>query len=364
MLLPIAITLQGCGGSSSNTTLTGAFKNTEGVTYESGNEKGLTNAKGEFTYEEGEKVTFSIGGVTIGTVAGKEAITPLDLVSDASSATTKVKNIVRFLMLLDADAIPNNGIKISISPDITKDWSAVDFNASSFEDELVSIIAAVGNQLPTADVAKAHLEATLRCVYAGAYAGKFMGSNDDNGNFGFLVHASDGNIEGDAYNMPKSAFTTLNGLTPISYNSTVAFISGDLDTGDRFKGNFTSTNKVTGTWDLNSSNGDFLGTRLGGAADALYRFTAKYRGVDRGLFTFDVKADNSVEGIAYSVRETIDMFTFSGTVSGNDLSVTSSDGKTKITGTLDKETGALQGDWDNESENLAGTFTGSGCKLN
>ena len=37
---------------------------------------GMTNADGEFLYEEGEAVTFSIGDITLGTAQGQDVITP------------------------------------------------------------------------------------------------------------------------------------------------------------------------------------------------------------------------------------------------------------------------------------------------
>ena len=51
-------------------------------------------------------VTFSVGGVALGTVAAEEVITPVDLVPDGTTDTPAVQNIVRFLMMLDDDGDP------------------------------------------------------------------------------------------------------------------------------------------------------------------------------------------------------------------------------------------------------------------
>jgi hypothetical protein len=51
----------------------------EGLSYATPTLSGMTNAAGEFLYEEGEEVTFSIGDITLGTALAQEVITPFDL---------------------------------------------------------------------------------------------------------------------------------------------------------------------------------------------------------------------------------------------------------------------------------------------
>jgi hypothetical protein len=55
--------------------LTGTFKSidgsVEGIEYRSGNQFGRTNDKGEFSYEEGKKIKFSIYQLELGTTQGK-----------------------------------------------------------------------------------------------------------------------------------------------------------------------------------------------------------------------------------------------------------------------------------------------------
>lgn len=76
---------------------------TQGVNYASGALSGVTGSNGEFQYEAGKTVQFSIGEVALGeAVAGKPEITPQDLVADGAPDTPAVINITRLLVSLDA----------------------------------------------------------------------------------------------------------------------------------------------------------------------------------------------------------------------------------------------------------------------
>ena len=69
---------------------------------------------GRFTFVPGETVTFSIGGIIIGATKVKPVITPVDLVTGALDENDPaVTNITRFLITLDEDNNPDNGITIS-----------------------------------------------------------------------------------------------------------------------------------------------------------------------------------------------------------------------------------------------------------
>ena len=76
----------------------------EGVNYESGSLAGITGRNGEFQYEVGNSIRFFIGDINLGwVVKGKSLITPLDLVTDGTTATPAVINIARLLQSLDSD---------------------------------------------------------------------------------------------------------------------------------------------------------------------------------------------------------------------------------------------------------------------
>lgn len=86
---------------------------TEGISYRSDSYDGLeTDSEGRFIYEEGDTISFSVGGVFLGTSKAKPIITPVDLVENGSLGDERVKNITRFLQTLDQDGNPDNGIVI------------------------------------------------------------------------------------------------------------------------------------------------------------------------------------------------------------------------------------------------------------
>ncbi|MBV1915158.1 MAG: hypothetical protein KUG72_07210 [Pseudomonadales bacterium] len=357
------------GGSSSTSTSSGQFKdsNTAGISYTSGGQSGVTDADGGFAYETGGSVTFSVGGVTIGSTDGKSIVTPVDLVSGGSSSSAQVQNIVRFLMMLDDDGDPTDGINIASSVQAAAEtWSQVDFTAVDLSSELTSIISDAASAdggthvLPSASAAKDHLESTLLCSYAGAYEGGFSGG--DNGNFGILVDASTGHVSGTAYSIPDDTYIGLTGTIPISYDQQVTFITGNTTTGSTFTGEFSSVNAVSGTWSDTVFFGNFSGSRIGGTANAIYRFTGSFSGDDFGLLSFDVDSANNINGVIYSIADDL-TFTLSGTVTGTTLVATTSTG-TAVAGTLDVSTGALSGTWNDSAGGYSGVFLGSGCKLN
>ncbi len=280
--LSVAACGGGSGGSSGATTATGQFKdnNTSGLTYISGAQSGVTATDGSFTYEVGQPVTFKIGNVTVGSIStGKATVTPLDLATAGNSTSANVRNRVRFLMMLDSDGNPANGITISPAVQAAAtSWSQPTFDTGDIASDaaIPAITSAVQSAytgitvaLPSTAAATSHVESTLRCIYAGAYKGTFSGG--DSGQFGVLVDATNGNVSGVAVSSsaPGSPML-LTGTTPISYDQNAAFTSGNTSTGATFSGKYTSTNGVSGTWANTStlSQGNFTGTRIGGASNA------------------------------------------------------------------------------------------------
>ncbi|MDM8518089.1 serine hydrolase domain-containing protein [Desulfobacterales bacterium HSG16] len=85
----------------------------QGLEYESGDQFGITDEHGTFSYEVGKKVTFRIGNIVLGTAPANPEMTPLDLVTGADTyKNTTVTNMARFLQSLDEDKNPDNGITI------------------------------------------------------------------------------------------------------------------------------------------------------------------------------------------------------------------------------------------------------------
>lgn len=102
------------GGNSPVVMLTGQFIDAPvaGVTVldSAGAVLGQTDAEGFFAYPQGGDVNLRIGGIDLGTAAGADVVLPLDLQGgDARGAG----NLSRFLLTLDADGDPANGLQIS-----------------------------------------------------------------------------------------------------------------------------------------------------------------------------------------------------------------------------------------------------------
>lgn len=380
----LVVLLTACGGggdggssSSAPTTATGYFKdsNTQGVRYVSGGQSGVTGANGSFTYEVGNPVTFSVGGVTLGSVTvGRSVVTPVDLVANGATTSQSVQNLTRFLMMLDADANPANGIQISPAVQAAAaSWSTVNFDQTegSFTTAVNSIVTAANtadgpgtHTLPTAAAAQTHVEGTLRCARSGGFKGTYGGG--DSGKSGVIIDATTGMATGVGYSNTLNNNFTIAGTSAVSLNQNAAFVSGVASTGATYSGRMTSPDTITGTWINGALSGTFSNSRIGGALDAKYRFTGQFQNgggmpVAYGLYTFDINGSNQVTGFAYDVSNDTSV-ALTGTVSGATLSGTTSSG-VSFTATINLAAGTISSaTWTGGGS--SGSFTASGCQLN
>jgi len=147
-----------------------------GLTYKTPTLEGVTKADGMFRYKSGEAVTFSVGGLVLGSTQGKKVITPLDLFADAKDASDqRVVNVCVFLQSLDQDGNPENGIVITkeVADVVAKLGAQTDFNKHvrrfSFDPAFRSVMAELNEKdafaAPRAvrppGAAQKHLEVTL-----------------------------------------------------------------------------------------------------------------------------------------------------------------------------------------------------------
>lgn len=374
----------GCGGGGDETPsdqqptsriMEGQFKdsNAEGVSYVSGGQGGVTDSQGRFTYEVGEPVMFSVGGVTLGETEGKSVVTPVDLIERGRSSSKPVVNTARLLQGLDQDADTSNGITISQGVQMRAQNWTLDINSNDFDQQLESIRPDLEEEygsfsgFPDEITARDHLESTLRCSYSGGYIGTYRGT--DQGNFGVLVKARNGNVSGIAYSTQSRDYIELTGTRSISYDQNAAFASGDTNQGTEFEGQFTSVDRLRGQWGhpLDPSiGGSFSGERIGGDQYAVYRSTGTWRthSLDQyGVFTIDINDSGRITGFAYNIGEDR-RADLNGSLSGTSiLAVVSDENETRVTGTLDRQTGVLRGRFD-DSAGFSGTFEGDGCRLN
>lgn len=152
-LLPLALALAACGGGGSNEPAKPAVNGTfvdgavEGADYVAGTSaKAVTGAKGEFTCKEGDNVSFSVGGIALGSAACASIITPLQLAGVSDVKDAKVVNRLLALQLLDEDSDPSNGIKITSDVKAALAGKTADFGAAAadFNKAMAANLVAAG----------------------------------------------------------------------------------------------------------------------------------------------------------------------------------------------------------------------------
>jgi hypothetical protein len=366
--------------------------NVSGLDYESGELSGVTSVVagqtpgGQFQFEIGRPVTFSIGGVTLGSASlGSSFLTPIDLVGNGNTGRADVQNIARFLMMLDNNGNPDDGIAISEAVRaVAQNWQPLNFGSPTFDADLIPIISDVASvddrvpALPGALTAKNHLDATLRCSYSGAFGGTFADSTAAIGNFAFSVDSRNGILSGFVRrtNVEVPAVDPLNGITALRFdgqNISAVSVSGRTQSsGDVFTFQFTTINQIDGNWQNSntSTQGTFTGARVNDTQLPLYRFTGRFDGDDSGVFSFGV-ADagfTNISGEMYTavgVRTTISA-RVNGLTAVRSLIMNGGDVKA-FTGEINLDTMTISGTWeqpiDRETTNI-GTFSGTGCRLN
>jgi len=170
--IAVAVTLVvGCGGSSGTPTattspLTGFFIDSpvQGLTYTTATQSGTTSADGGFKYLAGETVTLKLYGLTISSPLGYTYLTPFDL-SDSSVDPNYSINLIRFLLAVDEDSNPSNGIKLpafSGTLDVNFNKSIRDFEADS-DGKINSFLSANANgrSLASVQTAVSHFNSSL-----------------------------------------------------------------------------------------------------------------------------------------------------------------------------------------------------------
>lgn len=143
-----------------------------GVFYQTETQSGLTNDNGQYNYEAGETVTFSIGDTRLGTVVAGPVITPLTLAGATDVTDQQVTNIVRLLMTLDVDGNPDNGITITENTRDAANGVTIDFNVPTMDftndPEVTALIAGAETSrtaLVDSGVAQLHLANTLASTW-------------------------------------------------------------------------------------------------------------------------------------------------------------------------------------------------------
>ena len=144
----------------------------EGLEYQTQTLSGLTNEKGEFQYHAGETVTFSIGGLVLGSVLGSSMITPAHLAVEVGGNIRMLKkyavtSLARFLQSLDKGGDIEERIAITEETrNIMKKYIyKIDFEQTEEEftndANVQALFAELGVKLRTGAQARNHLRRTL-----------------------------------------------------------------------------------------------------------------------------------------------------------------------------------------------------------
>ncbi len=175
----------GTGGDGNSVTSQGIFVDgpVEGLEYKTATLSGVTDVNGTFNYRKerlevgpetimiGEMITFSVGDIVLGHGIAKEKVTPVDLVDVAveeldPEQNPRVTNISRFLMSLDIDGDPDNGISISREIRDACRTRSIDFNLSvaDFETdpEVVSLFVTLNGLGVFSDIGERKLYPVLQ----------------------------------------------------------------------------------------------------------------------------------------------------------------------------------------------------------
>lgn len=179
-----SFTLAACGGSSGGgsapssnqidnstvpPTLTGQFVDSpvQGLNYQTASQSGTTNSDGEFSYQDNEMITFSIGGITFPEISAQSMITPMNVFSSTDIEAIEVVNMLRLLQSLDIDGQPDNGIEISQATHDLAASMALDFSDTNFANQVDMLIMdsnVVNTYLISADQALYHFRETLGLI--------------------------------------------------------------------------------------------------------------------------------------------------------------------------------------------------------
>jgi hypothetical protein len=176
--LALALTLAACGGGDNaqdpaKAQISGVFLDgaVEGLDYAVGTgAKTSTGPKGEFACTQGDTVSFSLGGLNLGSASCAATITPLQLAGATETRDAKVVNRLMALQLLDDDNDPSNGIKLAADVKTAMAGKSADFGASAadFNKAFTTTLAAAGAKFAARSVdddrralVREHFEDTL-----------------------------------------------------------------------------------------------------------------------------------------------------------------------------------------------------------
>ncbi|SDJ82252.1 hypothetical protein SAMN04488540_11413 [Ferrimonas sediminum] len=179
-LVAAMVALAGCGSDSDSSPTpvepelyTGVFLDSPvaGLSFATDTQQGVTNAAGEFVYQEGEQVNFSLGATEFPVVDAAAEVTPLTLFATEDATTPEVVNTLRLLQSLDSDGNPENGITITAEVAQAMPSVTLDEGTETFETQMTSALDAVGMEaedLVSSEEALDHFDETVNPGFTAA----------------------------------------------------------------------------------------------------------------------------------------------------------------------------------------------------
>jgi hypothetical protein len=258
------------GGQKGNSPIAAQFVDSyvQGLQYKTATQNGTTNANGTFYYLSGETVSFYVGDILIGSmlVNGKEIITPFDLVPGAKNIDDPViGNILRFLITLDDNSNPDDGINILPDVSALAMGLSLDFTMTTgFDAAASTILSTITGGAKTAlvdySVVQTHFTNTLVAYLEGDYSGTYTGSGD-NGSWTIAIDAL-GNITGTSTSSTTIEIINLTGTLNDNASFTLSGTSGAVTI--TYEGQFDYFGAVSGTWSDTINSGVFSNSNTGG----------------------------------------------------------------------------------------------------
>ncbi len=335
-------------------SIAGVFKdaNVQGLSYTSGGESGITDGNGSFDCETSTSVAFSIGAIQLGSTDCATLVMPQHLAGSGSLTDAEALNLTRFLLMLDMDGDPVNGIRISEAvQEVAETWPQPDFTTGDLDAELAGIISdsfsvdQTMHDLPDAAEALMHVQATAACAYSGAFRGSMSG--DLSGAFALVIGfpgLSNTPFRPDsagwvAFDSEEEFFAGGGGSNSVTYAARPVIDHSGPNLAGPFDGTFETPDHITGRWEsaANGVNGTYTVDRIDTNTDT-WRLMGTIAGADiDGVVALGLTG-NVISGEAFEVFEG-QTYGISGTLDGDSVSLTATGGGETIqaSGTLTRD---------------------------
>lgn len=137
------IACESADNSPASPLRTGVFLDSaavEGLGYSTATMNGKTNMSGEFSFNAGERITFSLGGLALPDVQAANTVTPVTIFGSNEAA---VADLSRLLQSMDEDRITENGITLPLTVESITSDTQIDFGEQNFDAQAQALLQQV-----------------------------------------------------------------------------------------------------------------------------------------------------------------------------------------------------------------------------